>query len=232
MQQAFQYFNGYQTGGRITNINDELYLTIGDYNDWKAPQQHNRNVGKIVLINSVSGKSKIISKGHRNPQGLYVYSKEKRLLIATEHGPKGGDEINLIYIDKPLNQNNFGWPIASYGNHYDAVPINSFTRKYAPLKKNHTLNNFIEPIFYFKESIGISEIIKKNNSTDNKYIVTSLKNKRIYIIDINKIDKKTKIIKEINIDERIRDIIFDKENKVYYLYLESTPLLMKLTLNK
>ena len=54
--------------------------------------------------------------GHRNPQGLY-YNQSKNFVLSTEHGPQGGDEINLItLLEKKIF--NYGWPISSYGEHY------------------------------------------------------------------------------------------------------------------
>ena len=56
--------------------------------------------------------------GHRNPQGLFV--DQNKIVLSTEHGPWGGDEINLIPFEKIYNNEilNFGWPISSYGEHY------------------------------------------------------------------------------------------------------------------
>ena len=64
--------------------------------------------------------------GHRNPQGLF-YDKKNKIILETEHGPQGGDEINILR--KNLN---YGWPISSYGEHYDGK-----FRKNAPLNKSH-----------------------------------------------------------------------------------------------
>ena len=60
--------------------------------------------------------------GHRNPQGLY-FDKEKNILLETEHGPMGGDEINLINLNgiKKGKIPNFGWPISSAGEHYGGI---------------------------------------------------------------------------------------------------------------
>ena len=55
--------------------------------------------GKIIKINVDNGDYEVISMGHRNPQGLY-FDKENNFILETEHGPWGGDEINLIEIDK------------------------------------------------------------------------------------------------------------------------------------
>jgi hypothetical protein len=222
----FKYFNGHQTGGRIEWLDKKIYLTVGDYNNWKFPQNNESDFGKILEIDPISKKYRIISKGHRNAQGLKILSKEKKLLISTEHGPKGGDEINIIDINQSLVINNYGWPKASYGKHYDVVPINAFTKKYAPLNINHMEHGFIEPIYYFKESIGISEIIKNYYSKERQYFVTSLKNKKIYVFEEK--NKTFRLVKKIDLGERIRDIIFDKESSSYFLYLENTPKIVKL----
>ncbi len=173
---AFKYFNGHQTGGRIEELNNYIFLTIGDYNNWKLPQNRKSVFGKTVKINFDNKKYEILSIGHRNQQGLKILTK-KNQLISTEHGPKGGDEINLINLDISSEQN-FGWPLSSYGEHYDVVPINSYTKKFAPLKKSHNKFGFTEPVFYFNEGIGISEIIKNYFSNKNSFFVTSLKKKK------------------------------------------------------
>ena len=140
---AFKYFTGYQTGGRMVNYKDSLILTIGDFNDWTVPQNNLSIFGKILAIDLRSKKSRLLSLGHRNQQGLYLIN-DRKMLISTEHGPKGGDEVNIIKLadeDSKFNKN-YGWPKSSYGNHYDVVPINSYTKKNAPLYKNHTKEQF------------------------------------------------------------------------------------------
>ncbi len=223
--QAFKYFNGYQNGGRIANYKDKIYLTIGDYNYWEKPQDVNSYAGKIISIDLNNYETKIISLGHRNPQGLQII-KNKNLLISTEHGPKGGDEINLIKLDEKKIPN-YAWPISSYGEHYDVVPINSFTKKFAPLYKSHKDHGFVEPIKYFDNAIGISEIIKNYQKT-NRFFITSLKDKKIYEIQFKNNFEFKKIVSEIEINERIRDIIYDFKNHCYYIYGESTPKLISM----
>jgi hypothetical protein len=219
---SFKNFNGYQTGGRIITDLEDIYLTVGDYNQWDKVQKLDNNFGKIIKINKNYNDKKIISLGHRNQQGIYLIDKNK--IIATEHGPKGGDELNLINLNK-LEIQNFGWPMSSYGDHYDSVPLSDSILKIAPLYKNHKNYGFIEPAFYFEKSIGISEIIKNFYSETNNYFVTSLKNKTIYEIEFDENFKNPKIIDEILVGERIRDIVFDQNTQKYYLYLENTPKL-------
>lgn len=225
---GFRYFDGMQAGGRMVYLKNKLYMSIGDYNIWNLPQKDSSIFGKIVEIDLNTNKYEIVSKGHRNTQGLQILSKDNNLIISSDHGPKGGDEINLINLDNNLEKNNFGWPLSSYGSHYDVVPLNSYTKKFAPLHKSHFEYGFEEPIFIFQNSIGISEIIKNHYSESNQYLITSLKEKSIFIIEVNTETSDSKIINEIKIGERIRDIIYDKINNCFYLYLEGTPKVLKL----
>ena len=67
---------------------------------------------------------------------------EDNLILSTEHGPYGGDEINKITFKK-----NYGWPIASYGRHYyDNEDDKDKRYELSPLKKSHSKNGFIEPL--------------------------------------------------------------------------------------
>ena len=221
-KKPFKFFNGYQTGGRIEMQGEYIYLTIGDYNSWELPQSNKSVFGKLIKINFNTKEYKIISKGHRNSQGLTFLDRDN--LIFTDHGPKGGDEVNILNL-KDKNIKNFGWPLASYGYHYDIVPINGFTKKYAPLLKSHKKNGFEEPIYFFEKSIGISQIIENHYLKDH-YFVSSLKNKTLYNLKINKNLKTSKIKNEVNVGERIRDIIYDKKENLYFLYLENEPNLL------
>ena len=131
--------------------------------------------------------------GHRNPQGLF-YDSVNNLIISTEHGPKGGDEININLIDNKIK--NFGWPISSYGEHYPGVTkihtnnknLKKFLKK-APLHKSHKKYGYEEPLKYFVPSIGISEILKLNQKfTDsNAYIIlaSSLDGRSLYYASLD-----------------------------------------------
>ena len=104
-------------GGRIFQSDDSnILFTTGDFRNRPLAQDPNSDFGKILRINTQNKKVDLISLGHRNPQGLY-YSKKFDFILSTEHGPKGGDEIN-INVHPFLKVKNFGWPISSYGEHY------------------------------------------------------------------------------------------------------------------
>ena len=201
-------------GGRmqILNFKDSpgLLFSIADNLVDKPnnlPQSNNSNFGKILFKDFKEKKAIIFSKGHRNPQGLLV---QENIILSTEHGPRGGDEINKIEFGK-----NYGWPIASYGMKY------SSNSEYL---ESHSINGFEEPIFSFIPSIGISEIIKIpdsfNKNWKNNFLVASLNKKSLYRVKFEKNYSKINYFEEIYIGQRIRDIKI--LNKKIFLALENS----------
>ncbi|MDB3981874.1 PQQ-dependent sugar dehydrogenase [Candidatus Pelagibacter sp.] len=208
-------FEVHQSGGRIISFKDNhILLTMGDYRSRHLGQNIESLNGKILKININNNDHEIISMGHRNPQGLY-FDKENNFILETEHGPKGGDEINLIEVKK-INEGkiqNYGWPIASAGVHY--IYTKKKKEKY-PLYKSHSKYGFIEPLKSFIPSIGISEIVKIEK---NNYVVSSMRDKSLYFFELN---EKREIInlERVGVLERIRDLRF-QDNKLY-LFMEDT----------
>ena len=234
-------FNAHQSGGRIVNLNDDtLLFSIGDFRSRFRAQDKDSIFSKILEINKKTNDYKVISMGHRNPQGLFFDSKNN-ILLEAEHGPEGGDEINLI----ELNQQeipNYGWAISSYGEHYGGKNAAYNKKKYVkyPLHKSHKEYGFIEPLIYFDPSIGISQIIGLNEK--NKYVVASMKDESLYFFTFNYDDKNittpNKVIngradnieiQRVHIGERIRDMIY--YNEKLYLYLEDTASLAEVSIN-
>jgi|TARA_B110000259_G_C14017581_1_gene401907 hypothetical protein len=212
-------FTGHQSGGRIVNFdNNHILLTVGEYRSRYLAQEIESINGKILKININDSSYQIISMGHRNNQGLY-FDQENNFLLATEHGPEGGDEINLIEVNKINSDNplNFGWPIVSAGEHYKGkTKQNEKKYKKYPLFKSHTEHGFIEPLISFVPSIGISEISKINK---NIYVASSLRDRSLYFFELN-IEKKLVNLERVEVFERVRDIFF-KDDKLY-LFLEDT----------
>ena len=156
-------FNAHQSGGRIISFdNNHILFSTGDYRSRHLDQDEQSINGKVLKINTFNGNYEIISMGHRNPQGLY-FDKENNLVLETEHGPAGGDEINIIEVSK-INQDviqNYGWAVSSAGEHYGGKSeANKKIYEKYPLYKSHSEFGFIEPIKSFVPSIGISEIVK------------------------------------------------------------------------
>ena len=169
--------------------------------------------GKVLFIPfDQSIKFRIFSSGHRVIQGLNVHNGK---IIATEHGPRGGDEINKL-----IQNSNYGWPVVSLGERYDF----KYNNKSLNYKKNHKANKFKDPIFSFIPSIGISEVINlpKNFSIfyDNHYIVASLNGRSIFLIRFD--DQGTKILssERIFLNQRIRDLKYHEKTKSILLALE------------
>ena len=221
-------FNPIQSGGRMISFdNNHILVSVGDYRLRHLAQNKESIHGKIIKINIDNGEYEIISMGHRNPQGIYL-DKENNFILETEHGPRGGDEINLIEVNK-INKDkilNFGWAIVSAGEHYGGKNEDN-KKKYEkyPLYKSHSKYGFIEPLKSFVPSIGISEIAKIKK---NKYVVSSLRDKSLYFFELNK-EKKIINLDRIEVLERIRDLRF-YDNKLY-LFLEDTASIGVINLN-
>jgi hypothetical protein len=207
----------HQSGGKILRFDDEsIIFTTGDWRNRYRAQDLNFDDGKIIKINLTNKKKSFLAMGTRNSQGILV-DRSKNIVLFTEHGPMGGDEINLLDLKNNKIQN-FGWPNASYGEHYGGKTAVENKKKYEkyPLKKNHKKYNFIEPLKYFEKSPAMSEIIQIEK---NKYIATSMKYKSLYPFSLAS-DNSLKKIEKIYIGERIRDAIIS--DKTIYLFLEDT----------
>ena len=212
------------TGGRIAvNQQGKFYLAVPEYGQVDKVNNLNNIFGKILKIKSIDNYE-IISIGHRNPQGLY-HDKENDLLIESEHGPSAGDEINLIGFG-----NNYGWPTTSTG-------IDDNYVKY----HDHIKQGFEPPVYSSSiYSFGPSQIIKisKNSKFNFKgqYILATLSGhdkyvgNHLYLFKI--VDKKKAIITEkIFVNDRVRDIIYDKRRDRIILTLEDQQAIGIITKN-
>ncbi|MFT3679733.1 MAG: PQQ-dependent sugar dehydrogenase [Ferruginibacter sp.] len=125
-------------GGRMVFSKDGyLYFSVGERgNEKQNPQTLQNDLGKIHRIKDdgsipadnpfvadKKAKPSIFCYGNRNPQGLAIHPKTGELW-ENEHGPMGGDEINLIQRGK-----NYGWPVITYGINYNGTPITDITAK-------------------------------------------------------------------------------------------------------
>tara|TARA_Y100000748_G_C15498990_1_gene489282 strand:+ start:1605 stop:2984 length:1380 start_codon:yes stop_codon:yes gene_type:complete len=207
-------FSGHSAGGKIVALKDNKYLfTTGEFLKRSSAQEITSNLGKTILLDNSGKKIKTVSLGHRNPQGLTATDTVGAQLL-TEHGPAGGDEINLI---RTSDENvNYGWPISSYGNHYGDVTIDG-----APLYKSHKKYGFVEPIYYFYPSIGISAIEQTANTTT--FMVSSLNQRRLYKIEFKNKLSEPSSIKRYRINERTRDLIYIESINAHVMSLEDTP---------
>jgi glucose/arabinose dehydrogenase len=129
---------GQHYGGRLTfDKQGYLYISSGDRGDRDVnPQRLDRDAGKIHRINSdgsipndnpfvgqKDANPSIFSYGHRNPQGMAMHPVTGDIWTH-EHGPKGGDEINIIRKGA-----NYGWPVISFGVNYSGSSFTELTEK-------------------------------------------------------------------------------------------------------
>jgi glucose/arabinose dehydrogenase len=147
-------------GSKLAFAGDgSLFMTIGERGDRQRSQNTASHGGKILRLtedgkpapgNPFLGKAgykpEIFSYGHRNPQGLAVHP-QTGALWAHEHGPQGGDELNIVTAGR-----NYGWPVASYGREYG--PQGGALVSASPTKEGVE-----EPILLWLPSIGISGMI-------------------------------------------------------------------------
>ncbi len=145
-----------QTGGRIEeDTSENLYLTIGDFQHSSLAGDEKSHFGKIMVRRNQRSDFQIFSYGHRNAQGLF-WDKEAGKLYATEHGPDGGDEINLIQQNK-----NYGWPVRTYGTNYGTNPEGPFLSNSATRYGDHDKHE--KPIHAYTPSVGLGQIKKMPN---------------------------------------------------------------------
>ena len=146
---------GQHFGGRMEFDNENyLFFSIGDRGNRNVnPQDITIDGGKIYRIkddgtipkdnpfyNDGNAKKAIYSYGHRNPQGMFKHPVSGKIWT-NEHGPRGGDEINIIEKGK-----NYGWPKITYGINYSGTTIT----------KNKSLPNMEQPLYYWIPSIAPS----------------------------------------------------------------------------
>jgi glucose/arabinose dehydrogenase len=141
-------------GGRMVFGSDgKLYVTIGERQEQERAQDPLLHGGKVLRLNDdgtapadnpFAGKQgylpEIYSVGHRSPQGL-VFNPATGELWENEHGPLGGDEINIVHAGK-----NYGWPLVTYGKNYDGTIVTEHT----------TREGYESPLMFWVPSIAIS----------------------------------------------------------------------------
>jgi len=177
---------GRHYGSRITfDADNHVYLSIGDRGGRNETQTLGNYRGKIIrlhddgripadnpYVNTVDAKPEIWSWGHRNPQGMELHP-ENGQLWAHEHGPKGGDELNLI-----VKGQNYGWPTVTYGVNYSGSSITDEVSR----------PDMVSPVTYWVPSIapcGMSFVAgDKYPGWENNILVGSLKFHQIQRLEI------------------------------------------------
>ncbi|PCE64817.1 PQQ-dependent sugar dehydrogenase [Sediminicola luteus] len=208
---------GHHFGSRIAFDRDGyLYFTIGDRgNRDENPQNITRDGGKVYrlhddgsipsdnpFVNASGAKTAIYSYGHRNPQGMALHPKTGAIWTH-EHGPKGGDEINIIKKGE-----NYGWPVISYGINYDGTSFTDITEK----------EGMLQPLHYWVPSIAPSglAIVSSDKYPDwqGDLLVGSLSFQYLehLVMDGEKVVKREKLMEDIG---RVRDVVQAPDGYIY-----------------
>lgn len=207
---------GRHFGSRIVEARDgTLFITIGDRADRDLAQDRSVHNGSVIRINpdgSVPADNPFVgqagilpeiwSYGHRNPQGADLDAQGR--LWLSEHGARGGDEINLVRKGA-----NYGWPVISYGVHYSGAKIGEGTRK----------EGMEQPEFYWDPSIAPSGLMVYSGRLWHEWrgniFVGSLKFDYISRLDGSPL-REVEQIRGLETG-RVRDIIEAPDGKIWFL---------------
>ena len=205
-----------------------IFFCIGDRGDRDLAQNLDMPNGKIYRIRDdgtvpidnpfyyTKGAIKSIwSYGHRNPQGLAIHPSTRQLWEA-EHGPRGGDEVNII-----LRGHNYGWPVITYGKNYSGTIISKLTHH----------EGMDQPVFHWTPSIAVCGIAFYEGSQfpewKNNLLATSLKYERLHRVELDGMNMvKDEIIYEA--ESRVRDVEVGPDG-IIYVALEDPGRIVKLT---
>lgn len=201
-----------------------LFITLGErYSEKDKAQTLDNHQGKVVRINADGSVPKdnpfvktagalpeIWSYGHRNMQGAAINPISKELWTG-EHGPQGGDELNIDRAAK-----NYGWPVITYGENYGGGKIGEGTHK----------AGMEQPIYKWVPSIATAGFIfytgDKFPQWKNNILLTSLREKTLVrlVVDGEKITQEERLLTK-EVDARLRHVVQGPDGLVYLLTDES-----------
>lgn len=202
-------FRGMEGGGRMGFLDeDHLLLSVGDQGfngvDFGTDlvDDPSASYGKTILVSLDGGGGKVYSTGHRNPQGLWVVNRDSIWL--TEHGPKGGDELNLI-----SEGGHYGWPHVTYGTDYGttAWPLNEHQGRH---------EDYQPPIFAWVPSVGVSAVKRVSGGLfslwDGDLLIASLVGETLFRARMS--DGHLRYLEPIRVGEPIRDLYVDGRGRI------------------
>ncbi|MBK9734031.1 MAG: PQQ-dependent sugar dehydrogenase [Saprospiraceae bacterium] len=193
-----------------------LYFSIGDRGEhFVNPQDISKDGGKIYrlkddgsipednpFVHQADAKKAIYSYGHRNPQGMTKHPVTGQIW-ENEHGPQGGDEINILEKGK-----NYGWPVISYGINYDGTILTEKTE----------MAGMEQPLYYYVPSIGPSgmEFVYSDKYPEwrGSLLIGSLKFQYLerLVLSENKVTYREKIMADIG---RVRNVKMSPDGYIY-----------------
>jgi glucose/arabinose dehydrogenase len=222
--------NGLHFGSRFAFAPDgTLFITLGERFQFDPAQDLSNTLGKIVRINPDGSipkdnpfvgrdgaRPEIWSYGHRNAQGAAIHP-ETGKLWETEFGPAGGDELNI-----PAAGSNYGWPVVSWGNHYNGKAI----------PKPPTHPEFADAIYHWNPVISPSGITFYTADAipawKGNLLIAGLSEQSIVRLTLD--GEKVKAEERIPLGARIRDVQQGPDGAVYAITDEGDGRILRLTL--
>ena len=203
-------------GGRLAFDNQgHLFFGIGDRGTHTTVQDLTKSNGKIYRIRDngdVPGDNPFVGQdgvdprtftlGNRNPQGM-AFDASTGLIWASEHGPMGGDELNVVKAG-----GNYGWPAITYGRNYNGRAVSDLERK----------EEFLQPTFYWRPSIAVCGIefctASQFPKWTNRLLVSSLKFEDVLLLNIegNRVIHQETILRNVG---RVRDVANGPDGAIY-----------------
>jgi len=234
IRQTPQLSSGNNLGTRMAFDRDGyLYVVFGDNFHSSSAQDLDKLTGKILRLNqdgSVPKDNPFVSRsgarpeiwayGLRNPQGL-AFNPWTQQMWESEHGPRGGDEVNI-----PLKGKNYGWPLATWGIDYNGNRV--------PESKGSHADGTEQPVFYWKNSPAISGMAFYNSARfpewKNSLFIGALKEKNLIRLTVNgdKVVEAQRLLTDRN--ERIRDVRQGPDGYLYVLTDDDNGKLLKVGL--
>lgn len=224
--------SGAHFGSRLVfDKSGSLFVTLGENNNRITAQYLDHHQGKVIRIkpdgsfpedNPFTGKGdarpEIWSYGHRNPQGAALNPWTGKLWVH-EHGPKGGDEINI-----PRAGKNYGWPKITYGINYNGLDIPEAVSNKAP--------GMEQPIYYWVPSIAPSGMTFYDGDRQGPWhgnlFVGALAGQMLVRLEIrdDKIIREERLLKELGY--RIRDVQAGPDGSLYLITDAANGKLLKI----
>lgn len=207
--------NGINFGSRFVFEGDYLFFTVGERGAVGQAQDLDKPNGKVhrvfhdgsippdnPFVNEPNAVKSIWSYGHRNPQGL-ARDPVTGGLWETEHGPRGGDELNFI-----RRGHNYGWPVITYGMNYNGTPISSLTEK----------EGMDQPVVYWTPSIAVSPLRFYTGDAfprwKNQLFLGALAEQELrrLVVEDGKVLHQEVILKDLG---RVRDMLAGPDGNLY-----------------
>jgi len=227
---------GNHFGSRLVFDRDGyLFIALGENNQRPTAQDLDKLQGKVVRIlpdgevpkdNPFIGKDnvrpEIWSFGHRNQQGAALNPWTGKLWTH-EHGPRGGDEINI-----PQPGKNYGWPVATHGINYSLLPI--------PEAKGKHVDGMVDPHHVWEKSPGISGMAFYDSPTfkawDHNLFIGALATQQLIRLQLNgdKVVHEERLLGDLK--ARIRDVRVGPDGYLYVLTDDKDGALLKVGLGE